>query len=324
MQSSVLRELFAKSVLLASKAALTAPRLLRNRYFIMVLALVLGMLLPNVARALRSLTLPTIVLVLIASMLRIPSSTFLPLRKVARPLLLGIVLNYLVLCTAMLTIGRWAVTDQAIWSGLVLVAAAPPGFAVVPFTHLLGGNISLSIIGSMGGYLATLVIAPILTMVFIGGNAIAPLKLLTVISEIIILPLVLSRILRRTGVNRFLEKWIGTIINWGFFLVLFIVVGLNQAPFLNEPGLVGRIAAVAVACTFLLGFVLRLVSRRLGAAEPSHISYTLLGTVKNSGWATATALALFGEKASTPGAVWSVITVLYLLALNIEASRRSR
>jgi bile acid:Na+ symporter, BASS family len=297
-------------------------RWLGNRYVVLILALILGLLLPGVARALRTLVSPAIILIITVSTLRTPSSIFLPLRKTLRPFLLGIVLNYVVLSGAILLIGHFASPNEATWSGLVLVAAAPPGFAVVPFAHLLGGDVTLSVIGSLGGYLATLAIAPILATFLVGGATIGPLRLLRVIAELVVAPLILSRILRRTGITDRLDPWIGGIINWGFFLVLFIVVGLNQSAFLHEPVLVAQIAAVAVACTFALGGLVHLLGRRLLIARSLRTSHALLGTIKNSGWATATALVLFGQEASIPGAVWSVVTVLYLLGLSLLAGRR--
>jgi len=300
-----------------------ALRLLGNRYAILLLALLLGMLLPGVARSLRPLVSPAIILIITASTLRTPTSTFLPLRKTFRPILLGVALNYLILCTAILLIGRWASPNEAIWSGFVLVAAAPPGFAVIPFAHLLGGDVTLSVIGSLGGYLATLAIAPILTTLLVRGGVIGPLRLLRVIAELVIAPLILSRLLRRAGIAKHVGSWIGGIINWGFFLVLFIVVGLNQDTFLRAPVLVGQIAGVAVACTFVLGGVIHLIAKQAGVDRPLRTSYVLLGTIKNSGWATATALALSGQEASIPGAVWSVVTVLYLLGLSLAAGRKA-
>jgi len=298
-------------------------RVLRNRYAILFLALLLGLLLPGLARPLRALVSPAIILIITASTLRTPSGTFLPLRRTVRPLLMGVLLNYLVLSTATLLIGRLASPSEAIWSGFVLVAAAPPGFAVVPFAHVLGGDITLSVIGSLGGYLATLAIAPILVTFLVGGATIGPLRLLRVIAELVVAPLILSRLLRRTGITERLDPWIGGIINWGFFLVLFIVVGLNQPAFLREPVLVARIAGVAVACTFALGGLIHLLGKRLLIARSLRTSHALLGTIKNSGWATATALVLFGQEASIPGAVWSVVTVLYLLGLSLLAGRRT-
>jgi len=307
--------------MIASKPRLgRALQLLGNRYAILLLALVLGLLLPGVARSLRALVSPAIILIITASTLRTPSNTFLPLRKTLRPLLLGVALNYAVLSTAILLASRWASPNEAIWSGFVLVAAAPPGFAIVPFAHLLGGDVSLSVIGSLGGYLATLAIAPILTTLLVGAGVISPLRLLRVVAELVIAPLILSRILRRTGITQRIDPWIGGIINWGFFLVLFIVVGLNQSAFLREPALVARIAAVAAACTFAMGGLIHLLGRRLRIARSLRTSYALLGTIKNSGWATATALVLFGQEASIPGAVWSVVTVLYLLGLSLLRS----
>jgi hypothetical protein len=46
-----------------------------------------------------------------------------------------------------------------------------------------------------------------------------------------------------------------------------------------------------------------------------------MGTVKNSGFAAATALALFSEKASVPGTVISVFIVLYLIWIGMHAEQ---
>ena len=58
--------------------------------------------------------------------------------------------------------------------------------------------------------------------------------------------------------------------------------------------------------------------------EERSASFILLGTVKNSGFAAATALALFSEKASVPGTVISVFVVLYLVWIGIQAERRRK
>jgi predicted Na+-dependent transporter len=296
---------------------------LNNRYAILGLALLLGMLLPGVAQHLRELVTPTIILVIMLSTLRIPTDTFLPLRNAIRPLLVGTALSYLLLGSAVLGLGRWAAPSESIWVGFVFLALAPPGFAVIPFTHLLRGDVRSGVLGSVGGYLAVLGVAPLLTALLIGGRMIDPVRLLIVLGQLIVAPLLLSRLLRRIGAAEPLEPWIGKTIDWGFFTVLFIVVGLNRDAFLRDPPLVLRIGAVAVTCTFILGFAMRAILRRVGVGSDRRTSFALLATIKNSGWATATALALYDQEASIPGAVWSVVTVLYLLVLSFHHERRA-
>lgn len=296
-------------------------QLLDSRYAILGLALVLGMLLPRYAQALRGLVTPVIIVIIALSTVRVPMDSFLPLRETIRPLLLGTGLSYLLLGSAVLALGRWAAPNEAVWIGFVFIATAPPGFAVIPFAHLLSGNVRSAMIGSVGGYLAVLCVAPVLTTFLIGGGTISPIRLLVILGELIVAPLLLSRLLRCIGAAKPLEPWIGKAIDWGFFVVLFIVVGLNRDAFLRDPELVLRIGAVAVACTFILGVGLRLLLRRTAVPHDRGTSYVLLSTIKNAGWATATSLALYSREASIPGAVWSVVTVLYLLTLSFHHER---
>jgi len=42
--------------------------------------------------------------------------------------------------------------------------------AIIPFTDLLGGNATFSLIGSAGAYLAALAIMPAMARIFLGGG----------------------------------------------------------------------------------------------------------------------------------------------------------
>jgi len=48
----------------------------------------------------------------------------------------------------------------------------------------------------------------------------------------------------------------------------------------------------------------------------------LLGTIKNGGFAAATALALFGDKASLPSAIVTVFLIIFLLYLSFRARKK--
>ena len=290
-------------------------RLAANRNFLLLAAVVLGISLPSVAKYLKDATLPVIMVIMTVSAVRIPSDSFISLRKLVGPMLLGVGLNYILLSIVMLGLARLLVPQQEMWAGFVLVAVAPPGFAIVPFTFILGGDVALSTLASVGGYLATLILAPAMAVLLIGGAALDPLRILIVATELIVLPMVVSRLLIVTGIGRRMDRWIGTIINWGFFIVLLTVVGLNRAVLIDQPRVFWALAAVGLTSIFGVGSLIMFASRRFVPERAKRISLTLLGSMKNSGWASVTALALIGEEASAPGAVCSVANVLYLLWL---------
>ena len=297
-------------------------RLLRNRNLILVMALILGMVFGQAADWTEGLTLPVMALIMTVSTAQVSTRAFLPLRKMMRPMFMAVIFTYLVLGTVMLALAGWLMPNRELWIGFVVVAAAPPGVAIIPFTRILEGDTAFSLVGTVGGYLAAMVILPLMLLIFIGESFLQPLELLIIMGELIVIPLVLSRLLRLIGLTNHVEKWRGTIVNWGFFLVVFTVVGLNREVFLEQPQVIGLASAVAAVSIFVLGSLMELALKRLQVERTIGISLTLMGTVKNSGAAAAIALTLFGEEASIPAAVVSAFNVLYLIYLGLRAERK--
>jgi BASS family bile acid:Na+ symporter len=297
-------------------------RLLRNRNFILTLSFLLGLLLGSkVAHFTKPLTLPALALVMTVSATQISSRAVLPLRGLVRPILLAVLFNYLIHSTVILVLAKWLMPSPELWTGSVILAAAPPGVAVIPFTYLLGGDPTFSLIGTFGTYVVALALMPVMARVILGGSVLSPLRLLPILVELVILPLLLSRLLLWLNLARHLEKRRGTIVNWGFFLVTFTVVGLNREVFLGQPEVLIRTSIVGILSIFGLGYLLEFALKRLGVSRTARVGFTLMGTVKNSGFAAATALALFSEKASVPGTVISVFIVLYLIWIGMHAEQ---
>jgi BASS family bile acid:Na+ symporter len=295
--------------------------LLKKREFILISALLLGIVFGDAARFTKQLTLPALALAMTVSVSRVSSSAFLPLQKTMRSTLLAVFFNYLVLSPVILLMGWWLMPESALWIGFVTVSAAPPGVGIIPFTYLLEGDINLSVIGTIGAYLAALIIAPLMTLLLLGEALLQPTKLVVIILELILVPLILSRVLLVKGIARYSEKWGGTVINWSFFLVIFTVVGLNREVFLGQPTVLVLSAVVASISTFGLGYLIELALKALAVDRPTRMSLILMGTVKNSGLAAAVALALFGERASVPGALVASVTVLFLICLGARPKR---
>lgn len=297
--------------------------LLRDRNAILILAIVLGALLGPVARWTQPLTLPALALVMTVSATQISSRALLSPRRLVRPALLAVLFSYGLSSGVMLALARWLLRDADLWTGFVLVAAVPPGVAVVPFSYLLAGDTALALVGTLGAYLAALAITPAMALALLGESALQPARLLVVLGQVVGAPLLLSRVLLAPRFAGRVERWRGTIVNWGFFVVVFTVVGLNRDMFLRRPGALALTLAIALAGTFGLGTALDLVLRRLAVGRGPRVTLSLMGTVKNSGLAAATALALFGETASLPGAVVSAVQVLYLVYLGLRWQREA-
>jgi len=295
--------------------------LLRNRNSLLVLSLILGLLWGDGAQWIKGVILPIMMILMTVSTLGVTGSTFSSPRSLWTPALVGVGMNYAVLTTIILALNALLVRDTDMRIGFVIIAVVPPAVAVVPFTLFLGGNNQFSLLGMIGAYLSALVVAPVMAFALIGPGIISPSKLILTIIELILAPLVLSRILLRTGLDTRLTSLKGPITNWGFFLVSYAIVGLNRETILSHPLSLLPAALIAVATTFLLGWIIERVGKMLRVEPKTLISLVLLGTLKNYGLAGGMALALFSEKTSVPATVSSVFMIVYIIWLEFKKRR---
>ncbi len=293
-------------------------KILKNRNYIFILAIILGLSIGHLGSWIKHLTLPALAIVMLVSMTQISIRSFLPLKNTLKPVLLTIVLNYFVFALVMLTMAWFIIPERELWIGFVIIAFAPPGVSVAPFTGILGGDVKFSLAGIIGAHIAALVIIPLSGFILIGENFIQPIRLLIIFTELIVAPLILSQILIKVKVDKYILRFRGPIVNWGLFVIIFTVIGLNRNIFFSEPVTVARISLICFVSVIGLGLFYEFLARRF-KIDPSII---LLGVVKNGGFAAATALALFGEKASLPGAVVSVFLIIFLLYLSFKAKKK--
>ena len=293
--------------------------LFRNRNFILVLALVVGLSVGEpVARPMEPAVLPLLALIMTLSATSVTSREFASLRAVPRPLLISLLLNYVVMGGLTLLMAWWLIDDSELWTGFVVLAASPPAVAVMPFSHLLGGDTFFSLIGMTGVYLAALAVMPVTLTLFFGGGFFDPVTVLIILGELILVPIIVSRILLVTRLSQRIEKWRGTIVNWCFFVVLFTIIGVNQSAFFGEINVLLRVGAVAVVITFVLGYAIELVARAMRVKRETTISMILMGTLKNYGLASGILLTLFSERAAIPTSIFAVFSILHVVLLGFQ------
>lgn len=298
--------------------------LLRNRDFIMLLALVLGVFLGHGAVWTRPFVLPVLALVMTLSTMAVSSQIFRSPRSLLVPALVGNLMSYLVLTGMLLGIAGLLIEDTSLWKGFVILAAVPPAIAVIPFSEFLKGNHSYALIGTMGAYLGGLILMPLIALFFIGTSFIDPLKILVVMIELIVIPLVLSRILLWTRADRWIGGIKGTLTNWSFFVVTYTIVGLNRDLILNDPLSLLPVAVIAVASTFLLGYLVELAGKVLKIDPKITITLVLLGTLKNYGLAGGVALMIFDKQTAVPATVSTIFMIVYIAWLSVKGLRKKR
>jgi BASS family bile acid:Na+ symporter len=296
-------------------------KILRNRDFLLIFSIVLGLAWGDGAKIAEKTVLPALALVMTLSVMGVPGSVFRSPRSLIVPALTGLLLNYFLLGGLLLGLNYALIRDETLRAGFVIMAAVPPAVAVIPFTVLLDGDSPFSLVATIGCYLGALVIMPILTLALLGEGFADSRKLVMIMLELIFAPLVISRLLRWSGAVKKLDPWKGTLTNWSFALVTYTIVGLNRNLFLSQPLLIGPVALIALASTFLLGFGIETIGRLVGAGREKMISLVLLGTQKNTGLAAGLALALFSDKTALPATVSTIFMIVYIIWLSMKGRR---
>src|SRR6056297_2731823 len=109
-------------------------KILKNRNFILPFAFILGLSFPGLAQYTKSLTIPVLALVMTISLSSISTSNMLEWKKLSKPLILGILLNYALLGSLILLLTFVLIPEKSLRIGMILVAASPPGVAIMPFS----------------------------------------------------------------------------------------------------------------------------------------------------------------------------------------------
>ena len=293
-------------------------RFLNNRNFIFLLAIGFGLALPQPAVWTKLIMMPALALVMTLATINVSNDYFLKPRAILIPSLFGILMTYVILGGVILAAAALLINAQNIWIGFVLIAAVPPAVAVIPFTAILEGNVSYTLSGTVASYLAALAIMPLMFWIFIGTGFADPYKLIRIMLLLIVLPLVLSRIILYFNWQDRIAPVRGLLTDWGFFVVLYSMIGVNRDLIFSQPLLIVPIAMVVLAATFVLGFVIEKIGVLAKVDKKNRISLVLLGTLKNQGIAGGLALALFEKEAALPSAVYSVFMILYIMWLDLR------
>lgn len=291
-------------------------RLLGNRNFIFLMAVGFGLALPGPAVWTALVMMPALALVMTLATINVPNDYFLKPRAILAPSLAGIAMTYVVLGGVILSAAALLVNDPNLWIGFVLIAAVPPAVAVIPFTAILEGNVSFTLSGAVASYLVALLIMPLMFWMFIGTVFADPCKLIRIMLLLIVLPLILSRLILYWNWQDRIAPYRGLITDWGFFVVLYPMIGVNRDLIFSKPLMVLPIAGVVLISTFLLGFLIEKTGVFLRGDQKNLVSLILMGTLKNQGIAGGLAIALFEKEAALPSAVYSIFMILYFMWLD--------
>ena len=280
-----------------------------------ILALLTGIILPQGAEIGAALILPALTIILTITLLRVPRGFFRDPGQFVAPAIWGNIMNYFVLANFIIWSSIYLIRDENLWVGMVLIAAVPPAVSVMPLSKLFRAEPNTSFAGLAGTYLGAILIAPLIGIGFLKYIPLNYSGVILLVLELIVLPLVLSRIAVDKDWDKIFEPYKEIINDWCFFIVFYALAASCRYLIFRRPLDVLFIAVIAAASTFLLGYAIEKICAFYRVPQEKVISLLLLGTSKNYGLAGGIALYVFNEQAAFPAIVFIFIMFIYELRL---------
>lgn len=298
----------------------TIGKLFTNRNLILSLGVLAGLLLGEDVAFLKNYTVYILGAILAISVSSFRFSDLLPLRKSLIPVGVTVLVNYIIYGAVLLTLATLFVNNHAFWIGFVVIAATPPAIAVIPFSINLKGDARFSIIGIFGGNVAGIFLAPLIMLLFVGGDAISPVAVLELILKVLAGPIIISRLLRFKPVYGFIEKRRSVLIDYGFLIVAMTVIGVSREMLFTHTLEALIPFTIILFMLFGMGYLFQIILNALHIDPHLIISNKLILVMKNAGFASVVALNLFSnDQVVLPAAILSVmLPIYYIVQSNIN------
>lgn len=229
------------------------------------------------------------------------------IRDNARTSLWSLILCYGVSAASALAMALFFTGD--IRTGWILIAVVPSAISVIPCTLLLKGNTKLSVVSSTVIYFSSILLAPLMTVLFLATSA-DPWDILLYSILFIVIPLLVSKPLKTIEIPMDLRL---VLLNMLFFIMIWLALASNMPLMQGDPWL---LLALIIGCAIrlvLVGIVIEFFLRYLKIDRLNRIPYVFFATWKNTGLAMAMGLVLFSPQAALPGAVSMIVEMIWFL-----------
>ncbi len=290
----------------------TLVKIVNNRNFLLISALVLGLTFTHAKDLLKPFILPTLSVTMIFSSTGFRFKVLKDWRLSLKVTLIGFLLNFVIFGTILLLSSYLLISDKAFLYGLIVIAATPPGVAIVPFTTIYKGDINRATVAVLGLYILSIFLTPFIIKIFAAGSSLSPWGIVKIMFEIVLIPILLSRLLLVKPIKPTVEKIRGKVVNWGFAIIIYTIIALNRDTIFHNFGIVLKLAVIFAITMFGAGIVYEFIFRKKSRYEV-RLTNNLLLTIKSSGFAAGTALSLFGGHAALPSAVLAIFVISYLI-----------
>jgi len=249
---------------------------------------------------------PLLAMVMFMMGLTLNKDDFLRISSDPKPVLIGVVLQFLLMPFLALTLATMLQLSNQLTVGMVLVGSCAGGTASNVICYLAKGDVALSIGMTMTSTLIGVIATPLLCTFYLSETvSVDTWSLLYSILQMVFVPVILGFAVNNffSGLVLRIEPFLPSLSVLFILLIIAIVVALNAARLLD----VGLLTLVAVVLHNLSGLAGGFyVSRLLGVDLKQSQTIAIEVGMQNSGLGVALALQFFSATAALPGALFSV------------------
>lgn len=281
--------------------------------YIYFAAILLAFFLPELSESLQPYLIPTLILMMTLSTKDLEFSHFNRNPHTVRNLILT---NYVLLSGLYILLALIFIEQVEYRNTIWLLGIMPPAVGIIPLSYMLKGDPKISFIAEFISYIIALIYVPIVSLMLF-QQMVNPFELIRILSLVLIIPLMLSRLLRvlerRWHIQESMNKFIITVL---YSISFFIIIGVNKEAILADWKTVAVLIGVLSILKFGIGTLMYIYLKQRISYEKDVI-YILFATFKNGGAAMAIAIMLFGIEATLPLAINAMLVPLYILFLEI-------
>ncbi len=282
--------------------------ILQSHGIMMVLGLILGIVVGGFPAMTKEISMAALALLMTISLANVKLAETKS-RGLPREAAVTLLLNYGFLTVVILLLG--SLFSEKLWWGWVLMAAAPSAISIVPFTNILGGSVPKALFSTSVNYLAALALMPLICLALI-GSAVSVFSLVTSLLLLIVLPMILSRGVRRIGIGKRTRT---LVTNLSFFVLIFAVAGSNREAFLDDSIMVLTVSAACLIRTFGTGFMVEVILRKARVPKQDRVHWVLFSGYKNLGLTATLAIALFEPIVAVPATICIMFEVTWIITM---------
>ncbi|MBT7553111.1 hypothetical protein HN670_01420 [bacterium] len=291
----------------------------KNTWLLVLLAIVLGFIFPKLGFFIQPSVVYLLMLLMLFSVLDMSyRKVWEQLHNYKKTLA---ALSIVHLAGPLIVLAFKPFVTEEIFLGLIIASVINSGVSVIFLSKLYGGLPSKALVITAVSHVLSPIVIPFLVILFAKTSIeIDPMSISWTIIRLVIIPIALSMLVRRSRLYKPMKKhggWINIILL--FLIIIGIISPIREIILANVSRAiyVGLIVMLIVVVDFLLGFA-------LGKNKAERITYGVSTSYKNYVLSNVVALTLFGPVVALPAALYAVANNVLLVPLQFLCCRKKK